>query len=165
MPEERTCDYTGTSIEPGTGIMYVKADGEILHFVDSKAEKNYFLGREPRDLQWTEAGRAEAAGRRAAQVEVETTAEDTAESADAVEEAAAAVVDETEEPPAVDEPAESEDGQAADEDEDEAESAEPAESEETAADHEPAEEPPESDEAAEEPEADEAEVRGDEAEQ
>lgn len=58
MPEERTCDYTGEPIEPGTGIMYVKADGEILHFVDSKAEKNYLLGREPRELEWTEAGRA-----------------------------------------------------------------------------------------------------------
>ncbi|ELY64487.1 50S ribosomal protein L24e [Natrinema versiforme] len=57
MVEKRTCDYTGEEIEPGTGIMYVKNDGSVLHFVDSKAEKNYKLGREPRDLEWTEDGR------------------------------------------------------------------------------------------------------------
>ena len=51
MVETRTCDYTGEEIEPGTGTMYVKKDGTILHFVDSKAEKNYFLGREARDLE------------------------------------------------------------------------------------------------------------------
>ncbi|ELY98328.1 50S ribosomal protein L24 [Natrialba chahannaoensis JCM 10990] len=58
MVEKRTCDYTGEEIEPGTGIMYVRNDGTVLHFVDSKAEKNYKLGREPRDLEWTEEGRA-----------------------------------------------------------------------------------------------------------
>jgi len=57
MPEERTCDYSGEEIEPGTGTMYVKNDGTILHFRDSKAEKNYFLGREARDLEWTQDGR------------------------------------------------------------------------------------------------------------
>ncbi|QCC47162.1 50S ribosomal protein L24e [Halobellus limi] len=59
MVETRTCDYTGEEIEPGTGTMLVKKDGTILHFKDSKAEKNYRLGREPRDLEWTEAGRNE----------------------------------------------------------------------------------------------------------
>jgi large subunit ribosomal protein L24e len=54
MPEERTCDYTGEPIEPGTGVMYVKTDGTVLHFVDSKAEKNYFMGREARDLEWVQ---------------------------------------------------------------------------------------------------------------
>ncbi|WP_248897205.1 50S ribosomal protein L24e [Haloplanus halobius] len=58
MVDTRTCDYTGEEIEPGTGTMYVKKDGTILHFKDSKAEKNYFLGREPRDLEWTEEGQA-----------------------------------------------------------------------------------------------------------
>ncbi len=57
MVEKRTCDYTGEEIEPGTGIMYVRNDGTVLHFVDSKAEKNYLLGREPRDLEWTAEGR------------------------------------------------------------------------------------------------------------
>lgn len=72
MPEERTCVYTGKTIEPGTGIMYIKANGEVLHFVDSKAEKNYLLGREPRDLEWTEAGGAGEADARVATVEEET---------------------------------------------------------------------------------------------
>jgi large subunit ribosomal protein L24e len=39
--------------------MLVKNDGTILHFKDSKAEKNYQLGREPRDLEWTQSGGAE----------------------------------------------------------------------------------------------------------
>ena len=56
MVEKRTCDYSGEKIEPGTGIMYVRTDGTVLHFADSKCEKNYFLGREPRDLEWTEEG-------------------------------------------------------------------------------------------------------------
>ncbi|SDZ85168.1 large subunit ribosomal protein L24e [Haloplanus vescus] len=58
MVDTRTCDYSGEEIEPGTGTMYVKKDGSILHFKDSKAEKNYFLGREPRDLEWTQEGQA-----------------------------------------------------------------------------------------------------------
>ena len=58
MVETRTCDYTGEEIEPGTGTMYVRNDGTILHFKDSKAEKNYFLGREARDLEWTAEGQA-----------------------------------------------------------------------------------------------------------
>ncbi|GAB3674589.1 50S ribosomal protein L24e [Halopiger thermotolerans] len=80
MVEKRTCDYTGEEIEPGTGIMYVKNDGTVLHFVDSKAEKNYKLGREPRDLEWTEEGRAGKgpAGEEAGQAEDVTTAEDEA---------------------------------------------------------------------------------------
>jgi large subunit ribosomal protein L24e len=52
MVNKRTCDYTGEEIEPGTGKMFVKTDGTILWFKDSKAEKNYFLGRESRDLEW-----------------------------------------------------------------------------------------------------------------
>ncbi|AGB37580.1 50S ribosomal protein L24e [Natronococcus occultus] len=106
MVEKRTCDYTGEEIEPGTGIMYVQNDGTVLHFVDSKAEKNYKLGREPRDLEWTEAGRAgkgpaeaeTAASEDADQDEVAEAAED--EDLEAETEAAE---DETEDEPAGDE--------------------------------------------------------------
>jgi len=59
MVETRTCDFTGEEIEPGTGTMLVKNDGTILHFKHSKAEKNYRLGREPRDLEWTQSGGAD----------------------------------------------------------------------------------------------------------
>jgi large subunit ribosomal protein L24e len=72
MPTTRTCDYTGEEIEPGTGVMYVRNDGSVLHFVSSKAEKNYMMGREARDLEWTEAGRrARAANRRRAETVAE----------------------------------------------------------------------------------------------
>lgn len=60
MPTTRTCDFSGDDIEPGTGIMYVRNDGTVLHFKDSKCEKNYFMGREARSLEWTEAGRRES---------------------------------------------------------------------------------------------------------
>ena len=59
MVETRTCDYSGEEIEPGTGTMLVRKDGTILHFKNAKAEKNYQLGREARDVEWTEAGRTE----------------------------------------------------------------------------------------------------------
>jgi len=52
MVQERTCDYSGQEIEPGTGTMYVKNDGTVLWFADAKCEKNYLMGREPRDLEW-----------------------------------------------------------------------------------------------------------------
>jgi large subunit ribosomal protein L24e len=88
----RTCDYTGEEIEPGTGKMFVRTDGTILWFKDSKAEKNYFLGRESRELEWihdedeqpgTEAEtQSDESG-----AEAETTPEDSAtEESDSVEE-------------------------------------------------------------------------------
>jgi large subunit ribosomal protein L24e len=58
MVEHHTCDFSGEEIEPGTGTMFVRTDGTVLYFKDSKAEKNYFMGREPRDLEWTRAGGA-----------------------------------------------------------------------------------------------------------
>jgi large subunit ribosomal protein L24e len=61
MPTTRTCDFSGETIEPGTGIMYVRNDGTVLHFKDAKCEKNYFMGREARNLEWTESGQREEA--------------------------------------------------------------------------------------------------------
>ena len=116
MVEKRTCDYTGEEIEPGTGIMYVKNDGSVLHFVDSKAEKNYKLGREPRDLEWTEAGRA---GKGPVQEEAPA-AEDVDDDADEPSEDEADADDSEADEPSDDE-AESDDEEAAD-DADEAES-------------------------------------------
>ncbi|AXR77512.1 50S ribosomal protein L24e [Natrarchaeobaculum sulfurireducens] len=110
MVEKRTCDYTGEEIEPGTGIMYVKNDGSVLHFVDSKAEKNYKLGREPRDLEWTEAGRA---GKGPVQEEAPAVEDADEPSADEDE------VDDSEADEAAEDEAESDDEAADDEDEDE----------------------------------------------
>ncbi len=87
MVEKRTCDYTGEEIEPGTGIMYVRTDGSVLHFVDSKAEKNYLMGREARDLEWTEAGRREKGPQQPVEAEPEVEEVDADEAAGADEEA------------------------------------------------------------------------------
>lgn len=54
MPERRICDFTGEEIEPGTGMMFVKRDGTVLWFKDSKTRKNMLkLKRNPRRFKWT----------------------------------------------------------------------------------------------------------------
>ncbi|MBX0294461.1 50S ribosomal protein L24e [Haloarcula nitratireducens] len=57
MPRTRECDYCGADIEPGTGTMFVHNDGTTVHFCSSKCENNADLGREARNLGWTEDGR------------------------------------------------------------------------------------------------------------
>ena len=52
MPERRICSFSHEEIEPGTGIMFVKRDGSVLWFKDSKARKNMLkLGRNPRRMK------------------------------------------------------------------------------------------------------------------
>jgi|AntRauTorckE6833_2_1112554.scaffolds.fasta_scaffold29795_2 large subunit ribosomal protein L24e len=59
--------FSGKEIPPGTGIMYVKKDGKILHFMSRKEEKNMLkLGRKPRTTTWTEEYRKEKVQRAAA---------------------------------------------------------------------------------------------------
>ena len=58
MPQTRACDFCGDDIEPGTGTMFVRTDGSTVHFCSAKCEKNADLGREARDLEWTEDGGA-----------------------------------------------------------------------------------------------------------
>ena len=41
MPERRICTFSGEEIEPGTGMMFVRRDGSILWFKNSKARKNF----------------------------------------------------------------------------------------------------------------------------
>jgi large subunit ribosomal protein L24e len=96
MPRTRECDFCGDDIEPGTGTMFVQNDGSTVMFCSSKCEKNADLGREARDMGWTEAGRS-AGGKRAAETaddpepEAEEEPEDeTATDADAVEDTGAA---------------------------------------------------------------------------
>lgn len=61
------CSFSGKEIPPGTGIMYVKKDGKVLWFLNSKAEKNYLkLGRKARNVKWTAEGRAQKAATMAA---------------------------------------------------------------------------------------------------
>ena len=60
------CDFSGRTIEPGTGIKYVKKDGTVLDFANSKCLKNYVkLGRKPRKIKWTEEHRLIKEGKKA----------------------------------------------------------------------------------------------------
>ncbi|MEM0074019.1 MAG: 50S ribosomal protein L24e [Thermoplasmatales archaeon] len=75
--ETRYCSFCGRKIEFGTGKMFVKKDGSILYFDSSKCEKNYLrLGREPRNVRWTKAGREEKLQRSRALKETQENRED-----------------------------------------------------------------------------------------
>ena len=62
MVRERSCDYCGTDIEPGTGTMFVHVDGRVVHYCSSKCENNADLGRAARDLEWTAEGQRMTTG-------------------------------------------------------------------------------------------------------
>ncbi len=50
------CSFCRKEIPQGTGKVYVKKDGKILHFHNSKCEKNMLiLKRKARNLKWTDA--------------------------------------------------------------------------------------------------------------
>ena len=54
LPERRVCTFSGEEIEPGTGTMFVRKDGSILWFKNSKARKNMVkLSRNSRKVKWT----------------------------------------------------------------------------------------------------------------
>jgi len=57
MVEQHVCSFCGIQLEPGTGKMYVKKDGSILFFCSSKCQNNQKLGRVPRRVEWTTAGK------------------------------------------------------------------------------------------------------------
>ena len=51
-----TCSFCKERMEPGTGKMYIKADGTVLHFTGSKCEKNFLkLKRKPLKTKWTKS--------------------------------------------------------------------------------------------------------------
>ncbi|MBD51198.1 MAG: 50S ribosomal protein L24e [Euryarchaeota archaeon] len=55
MPERRICSFSHEEIEPGTGMMFVRRDGTVMWFKDSKARKNSLkLKRNPRRMKWTQ---------------------------------------------------------------------------------------------------------------
>ena len=99
MPRSIACDYCGADIEPGTGTMFVRLNGQTVHFCSSKCEKNADLGREARDLEWTEAGRG-TGGEAAETTEVaptdeqrDTDLEDQGQDVDAVDDVEADIVE------------------------------------------------------------------------
>ena len=58
MVEQRNCSFCGLPIEPGTGKMFVRKDGTIYYFCSTKCQNNHKLGRFPRRVEWTAAGKA-----------------------------------------------------------------------------------------------------------
>jgi large subunit ribosomal protein L24e len=57
MVEQHVCTFCGNQLEPGTGKMYVKKDGSVMYFCSSKCQNNQKLGRVPRRVEWTAAGK------------------------------------------------------------------------------------------------------------
>ena len=45
-------------LEPGTGKMFIRKDGTIYYFCSTKCQNNHKLGRVPRRVEWTAAGKA-----------------------------------------------------------------------------------------------------------
>ena len=90
MPQTRECDYCGDDVEPGTGTMFVRTNGSVIHYCSAKCEKNADLGREPRDLEWTEEGRrakgpAQEEAPAADEADAETSTEDESDEVEAEE--------------------------------------------------------------------------------
>lgn len=55
LPQSRKCSFCGSSIEPGTGKMYVLKSGRIFYFCSGKCQRNMInLGRLAREVKWTE---------------------------------------------------------------------------------------------------------------
>jgi len=53
--KEQTCAFCASSIEPGTGMMFVKNDGSILWFCSRKCRISMLdFKRNPRKLKWTQ---------------------------------------------------------------------------------------------------------------
>jgi len=60
MVEQHTCSFCGNQLEPGTGKMHVRKDGAIFYFCSTKCQNNQKLGRVPRRVEWTAAGKKSA---------------------------------------------------------------------------------------------------------
>lgn len=59
MVADRICSFSGEPIEPGTGIMYVKKNGEVYHYISRKCLREHQgLKRVNRYVPWTQAARA-----------------------------------------------------------------------------------------------------------
>ncbi|KAB7513855.1 50S ribosomal protein L24e [Halosegnis rubeus] len=126
MPRTRECDFCGADIEPGTGTMLVLNDGSTHHFCSAKCEKNVDLGREARDLEWTESGQRQS-GPQTTEPEPEPVEESEDAEAEEAEEIEEAETEDAEE--AETEDAETEDAEESD-DSDDSEAEESADTDE-----------------------------------
>merc|ERR1711977_384973 len=58
ISRSRICRFTGLKIEPGRGILFVKDDGELFYFLNSKAKKlQRDQKKKPSKIGWTTAYR------------------------------------------------------------------------------------------------------------
>lgn len=51
------CSFCGKAIPKGTGKILARNSGQVLNFCGSKCDKNFALGRQGKDVKWTEASR------------------------------------------------------------------------------------------------------------
>ncbi|MEM5798596.1 MAG: 50S ribosomal protein L24e [Candidatus Aenigmatarchaeota archaeon] len=47
------CSFCSSMLPEGRGKMLVRNSGKILYFCNSKCERNFLLGRDPKKLKWT----------------------------------------------------------------------------------------------------------------
>jgi len=47
------CSFCGGKTPEGRGKMFVRNDGKIYYFCNSKCQKNWKLGREGKSVKWT----------------------------------------------------------------------------------------------------------------
>ncbi len=63
---ERKCSFSGEDIEPGSGLLYVKRNGEVYHYKSRKCFREHQrLKRVPRYVRWTKQAQALKAERKA----------------------------------------------------------------------------------------------------
>ncbi|RLJ09922.1 MAG: 50S ribosomal protein L24 [Candidatus Aenigmatarchaeota archaeon] len=47
------CSFCGGTLPEGRGKMFVRNDGKIFYFCNSKCQKNWKLGRQGKKVKWT----------------------------------------------------------------------------------------------------------------
>ena len=57
------CNFCRKTIEPGTGMMFIKNDGSIFNFCSMKCKKSLMdLKRDPASTPWTQKSRKKKKG-------------------------------------------------------------------------------------------------------
>lgn len=53
------CSFCGEKLGTSEGKMYVLKSNIVKYFCNSKCEKNWYMGRDPKKLKWTKTSREE----------------------------------------------------------------------------------------------------------
>lgn len=51
------CSFCGGKVPEGKGKIFVKNDGKVNYFCNSKCQKNWRMGREGKETGWTQSFR------------------------------------------------------------------------------------------------------------